>query len=300
MMTRQAEALPPATQMPEGFTEPKAIARYLRHDSEVHVRPQPNPAFTVDHTKLYLVDGRYAYVGGMNVGREYRYEWHDLIAEVQGPVVASYQRQFNKKWAQAGPWGDLGLLAETIGGKRPAAVHDPNLNLIELRRLYTKNFSRQIRKAELAAMDRASSYIFAENPYLYSNEFINALVRARRRGVDVRVILPSENDLTAGRRSNLVTANHLREQGIRVYIFPGMTHVKALLVDGWSCFGSANFDALSLRLNREDDLATSDPAFAAKLKHDLFEADFKRAGELKVDLPEVWKDHLADALLNSL
>lgn len=125
-------------------------------------------------------------------------------------------------------------------------------------------------------------------------------MRARRRGVDVRVILPSENDLIAGRRSNVVTANHLREQGIRVYIYPGMTHVKALLVDGWSCFGSANFDALSLRLNREDNLATSNPAFAAKLRHDLFETDFNRGGELKEELPTAWKDSLADVLLNPL
>ena len=300
MMTRQAEALPPATQMPEGFTEPASIKRYLRHDSEVHVRPQPNPFFTVDHTKLYLVDGRYAYVGGMNVGREYRYEWHDLIAEVQGPIVASYQRQFNKKWAQVGPWGDLGLAAETIGGKRPGAVHETNSNLIELRRLYTKTFSRQIRFAELAAINRACSYVFAENPYLYSTEFINALVRARRRGVDVRYILPSENDLIAGRKSNLVTANYLRQQGVRVYFFPGMTHIKALLVDGWACFGSANFDVMSLRLNREDDLATSNPAFAAKLKHDLFEADFKRAMEVKEELPEERGDNLADLLLTPL
>jgi phosphatidylserine/phosphatidylglycerophosphate/cardiolipin synthase-like enzyme len=300
MMTRQAEALPPATQMPEGFIQPKSVAPYLRHDSKVHVRPQPNPVFTVDHTKLYLVDGRYAYVGGMNVGREYRYEWHDVIAEVQGPVVASYQRQFNKKWAQGGPWGDLGLLAETIGGKKPERNQGSDTNLIELRRLYTRNFSRQIRSAELAAINRASGYVFAENPYLYSTEFINALVRARRRGVDVRYIFPSENDLIAGRRSNLVTANYLREQGIRVYTYPGMTHVKALLVDGWVCFGSANFDALSLRLNREDDLATSNPAFAARFRHDIFEADFNKSGELKEELQEERGDNLADLLLTPL
>jgi cardiolipin synthase len=118
--------------------------------------------------------------------------------------------------------------------------------------------------------------------------------------VDVRYILPSENDLTAGRSSNLVTANYLRKQGIRVYIFPGMTHVKALLVDGWVCFGSANFDALSLRLNREDDLATSNPAFVAKFRHDLFEADFNRGQELKEELPEEMGDSLADLLLTPL
>lgn len=300
LMSRDAGKVPAATPMREGFIAPKSIAAYLRRDSEVRVRPQPNPVFTVDHTKVYLVDGRYAYIGGMNLGREYRYEWHDLIAEVQGPVVASYQRQFEKKWAEVGPWGDLGLAADTIGGKRPDTGLERDAGLIELRRLYTKSFSRQIRSTELAAINRASGCVFAENPYFYSNDFLNALVRARRRGVDVRVILPSENDLTAGHRSNLVTANYLRQQGIRVFLYPGMTHVKALLVDGWACFGSANFDALSLRLNGEDDLATSDPAFAARFRHDLFEADFDRGRELQEELPVEWKDYLADALLNPL
>lgn len=300
LMSRDAGGTPPATPVRAGFTPPNSIAAYLGRDSKVRARAQLNPAFTVDHTKLYLVDGRYAYIGGMNLGREYRYEWHDLMVEIQGPIVDSYQRQFEEKWAQVGPWGDLGLAAESIGGKWPGAGLEPNAEMIELRRLYTKNFSRQIRYTEMAAINRACSYIFVENPYLYSNEFINALVRARRRGVDVRVILPSENDLAAGHRSNLVTANYLREQGVRVYLYPGMTHVKALLVDGWSCIGSANFDALSLRLNREDDLATSNPAFAAKFRHDLFDADFARGRELQEDLPVEWADFVADAMLNPL
>lgn len=301
LMSRNAGKAPPTTPMRDGFIPPKSIAAYLRRDSEVRVRPQPNPVFTVDHTKVYLVDGRYAYIGGMNLGREYRFEWHDLMVEVQGPIVASYQRQFDKKWAQVGPWGDLGLASETIGGKEPDNTGPGrDSGQIELRRLYTKSFSRKIRSAQLAAINRASSYIFAENPYFYSNDILNALVRARRRGVDVRVILPSESDLTAGQRSSMVTANYLREHGIRVYLYPGMTHVKALLVDGWACFGSANFDALSLRLNGEADLATSDPAFAVRFRHDVFETDFERARELHEGLPVTWNDYLADALLNPL
>ncbi len=84
LMSRDAGKAPSATPPREGFTQPKSIAAYLRSDSEVGVRPQPNPFFTVDHTKVYLVDGRYAYIGGMNLGREYRYEWHDLIAGSPG------------------------------------------------------------------------------------------------------------------------------------------------------------------------------------------------------------------------
>jgi phosphatidylserine/phosphatidylglycerophosphate/cardiolipin synthase-like enzyme len=298
LLSRGAGAAPLSTSMREGFVAPRSIGGYLRRDSDVHVRPQPNPGFTADHSKVYLVDGRYAYVGGMNLGREYRYEWHDLMVEVQGPVVASFQRQFEKKWAQVGIWGDCGLATESLCGKKPDTDTEPNAELIELRRLYTKSFSRQIRRADLAAINRASSYVFAENPYFFSNDLLNALVRARLRGVDVRVVMPSENDVAAGHRSNLVTANYLIEHGVRVYLYPGMTHVKALLVDGWACFGSANFDAMSLRLNREANLATSDPGFAARFRKELFEADFTRSREVREALPVGFKDYLADALLS--
>jgi phosphatidylserine/phosphatidylglycerophosphate/cardiolipin synthase-like enzyme len=168
---------------------------------------------------------------------------------------------------------------------------------IELRRLYTKTFDRQIRSGQLAAIARARNHIFLENAYLYSNDMIVALVRARQRGVDVRVILPGENDFGSGHSSNLVTANYLRQHGVRVYFYPGMSHVKALLVDGWVCFGSANSDALSLRLNRECNLATSDPGFAATFRRDVFDADMAHSRELTSEVSVSLGDHFSDMLL---
>jgi len=114
----------------------------------------------------------------------------------------------------------------------------------------------------------------------------------------VRVIMPGENDFASGHSSNLVTSNFLRRHGVRVYFYPGMSHVKALLVDGWVCFGSANFDALSLRLNREVNLATSDAGFVARFQRDVFETDFAKARELQDDIAVDWSDHLSDAFLN--
>jgi cardiolipin synthase len=202
----------------------------------------------------------------MNFGREYRYEWHDLMAEIEGPVVRSLQRQFNKKWAQAGLWGDCGLATETLCGKRPRQGSTNSAEWIELRRLYTKTFDRQIRRAELEAIHRARSHVFLENSYLYNNQMILALAEgaagvAWTCGSSCRV----RTTFAPGHSSNLTTSNYLRRHGVRVYFYPGMSHVKALLVDGWVCFGSANFDALSLRLNREGNLASSDAGFAAPL-----------------------------------
>jgi len=111
------------------------------------------------------------------------------------------------------------------------------------------------------------------------------------------VILPCVNDFKAGGRGNLVVANYLLEHGVRVFFYPGMTHVKALQVDGWSCLGSGNLNHLSLRLNHEQNVATSDPAFAARLKHDLFESDFARSYELTAPLSVDWIDFLADLVL---
>jgi len=150
----------------------------------------------------------------------------------------------------------------------------------------------------LEAIKRARSYVFLENAYLFSNDLIVALVRARLRGVDVRVILPGENNFGPGQASNITVANYLRRHGVRVYFYPGMSHVKALQVDGWTCFGSANSDALSLRLNREANLATSDPGFAARFQQAVFDADFARSHELKEYIETGWGDHLTDALLN--
>ena len=298
--SRGAGGAAPATPMPEDFVPPSWIGSYLRTGGRIHVHPQLNPGFTCDHSKILLFDGRYAQIGGMNFGREYRYEWHDMMAEVEGPIIASIQREFDKKWAQTGLWGDCGLLAESMSSKPsgPSAMDVPDS--IELRRLYTKTFDRQIRRAELTAINRAQSYIFVENAYLYSNDIVVALVRARLRGVDVRVIIPAENDFGPGHASNLVRANYLRQHGVRVYLYPGMSHIKALMVDGWVCFGSANFDSLSLRLNRECNLATSDPGFAARFRRRLFEPDFGRSREVTSDISLDFGDYLVNALITPL
>jgi phosphatidylserine/phosphatidylglycerophosphate/cardiolipin synthase-like enzyme len=220
------------------------------------------------------------------------------MAEVEGPVVVSLQKKFNRKWAQTGVWGDCAMAAQAVCAKETgAATKAEPADAIELRRLYTKTFDRQIRQAELAAIDRARNHILLENAYLYSNDMIVALVRARLRGVDVRVIMPGENDFASGHSSNLVTANYLRQHGVRVYFYPGMSHVKALMVDGWVCFGSANCDALSLRLNREGNLATSDAGFAATFRREVFDADMAKSRELTGDVEVGLGDHFSDMFL---
>jgi cardiolipin synthase len=95
-------------------------------------------------------------------------------------------------------------------------------------------------------------------------------------------------------RSNVLAANLMLEHGIRVYIFPGFSHVKAAIYDGWVCVGSANFDRLSLHLNRELNISSSDPGVAEQLLERLFEPDFRSSPELTEPIPERWVDHLVE------
>ena len=97
----------------------------------------------------------------------------------------------------------------------------------------------------------------------------------------------------------MVIADYLIEHGVRVFFYPGMTHVKALLVDGWSCLGSGNLNHLSLRLNQEQNVATSDPNFAATLNRELFEPDFARSYELKDTISVDWVDFLVEGVLEN-
>ena len=80
----------------------KSMPRYLKKDSKVKVRVQANPVALADHVKTILIDREVVFTGGMNIGREYRYQWHDLMLELHGPVVNQLQREFDRRWAISG------------------------------------------------------------------------------------------------------------------------------------------------------------------------------------------------------
>jgi cardiolipin synthase len=273
---------------------------YLKADSRVRVHPFLNPWFSSEHSKVFLVDGTHAWMGGMNLGREYRYEWHDAMVELQGPIVASLEDEFRRDWAHEGLLGDLAYVAELARGPREVPEPQPTDQWIKMRLLPTKTAWKPFSAAVQGAIGKSQSYIYLENPYLFDKRVIIALVRARNRGVDVRVVLPRVNDLKAGGRSNLVLANYLLDHGVRVYFYPGMTHVKALLIDDWACLGSANLNHLSLRVCQEQNVATSDPAFAGRVKRELFEEDFARSYELTEPVSIEWVDFLADLILEGV
>lgn len=278
------------------LNRPRNMERYLREDSEVQARSTRNPWLTADHTKTTVIDHDLGYIGGMNIGDHYRYHWHDVMMEVRGPVIAELRREFGRAWDRAGPWGDWAIFAHSF-----QIIEKPKVDqAISMRTLYTKTGDSQIYRAQVEAIKRSKKYIFIETPYFSDAELLAELVRARMRGVDVRVILPSEGNHGIMNGANHYVTSQLLDYGVRVYAYPGMSHVKAAVYDGWACLGSANFDRLSLRSNQEANLATSDPETVQRLIDRLFLPDFEISKEI-TEVPAIgWSTYFSTVLANQL
>ncbi len=293
-----AHTAAPATPGRPGFVPPADMEDYLENDSKVRVRRVLNPWLVADHTKLLVFDQHTAIIGGMNIGREYYSEWHDLMVRVEGPVVESLSREFNRAWRKAGAWGDFALIRNPAIFRRPKPVPDG----IPLRVLRTDPAERryEILDSTLLAIRGARKRIWIENPYFAHDDIVLALAAAARRGVDVRVILPKRGDSTIMDAGNLATAKQLIQAGATVLQYSGMTHMKVMLCDDWATVGSANLDTLSLRINRELNLAFSHPAAVRKLEKTVFLPDFNRSRSLSLAETESATSALAETIADQL
>lgn len=283
---------------PTGKEEVFSIQSYLLKDSKVELRHIYHTWLGGDHSKSIIIDKRKAYIGGMNIGREYRYEWHDMMVEVTGPIVEQINEEFKIAWK-----GSLGLggVQELIYRlKNKPSKLTPNSEGYPLRVLYTKPGNFEILEVQILAIKRAQSHIYIENPYFTDDKIITELIKARRRGVDVRVILTLEGDSGILNKNNAITANLLYENGIRIYIYPGMTHLKAAIFDGWALVGSANLDKMSLKINDEMNLATSHKPAVDDLMTKVFTPDFKKATELTGSYPEKWYNFFLEIIADQL
>ena len=283
--------------MPENHVPPESVRRHLEEGSSIQVR-QSRAQWLVsgDHVKTTIVDNEVAYAGGMNIGREYRYSWHDFMVELRGPIVGVLANEFEDAWRHAGPMGDASYLLS----QRTSRETGDDAVGVPMRVLHTRPGNAEIFNAQRAAIRNAKKYIYIENAYFTDDAMLYELAKARRRGVDVRVILPLVGNHGPINKSNVLAANAMLEHGIRVYLYPGMSHVKAAIYDGWTCIGSANWDKLSFRTMKELNIATSDPEYARQLLDEIFVPDFERSIELTEPFPERWSDHLMEIVADYL
>jgi cardiolipin synthase len=239
-----------------------------------------------NHRKLLAVDDRIAFVGGMNVAREYAAPaegglgWRDTQIEIHGPVVADLGRMALEIWAQ-----QRGTATGRLPPPEPPAEGSiPVLALSSHRFLDRWEIGRHYRHAIRHARKR----IWIANPYFMpSIGFRRDLRRAAARGVDVRLLAPEHSDVPPALFATQYLFARLLRWGLRLFLWPGpMMHAKTAVIDGaWTTIGSYNIDHLSLMHNYELTAILADPAFGREVEA-MFEDDFGKSREVR---PEDWK-----------
>lgn len=284
----------------ENFVMPRYITSYIRKKSPAQARTHLNPWGTFDHSKVYIVDRKLAYTGGMNIGEEYRYTWHDMMVALEGPVVGKLVKNFYENWSYCGWGGDFAAAYRKLFSKKMREVNREEPGMVDVRLMYTRPNDSEIFEAQREAIRRSKKRAYIQNAYFSDDRIVKELIAARGRGVDVRVILPSVNDVGIMDAVNRYMANKLFKNGVRVYFYNGMSHVKAAVFDGFAVVGSANFDKMSLYVNREMSLGIHDPAFVAELTERLFEKDFNNSQEMTAPLDLSWTHAIVNGLTNQL
>jgi cardiolipin synthase len=219
-----------------------------------------------DHRKLVCVDGDTALVGGFNISV---YDapvslggcgWKDSQVRVEGPVVGEVERLFWESWAGSSVAPDAAPLPNP--GKKRAAG---NIYASIVSASGMKNF-RSIRRSYSYAIDRAKKYIYITNAYFLPDRFVyRRLIKAVRRGVDVRIIGPYKTDHPYIRWATWSIYPHMIRNGIRIYEWMGgILHSKTAVIDGiWSSVGSHNLDHRSLHYNLEANINVYDRDFGS-------------------------------------
>ena len=209
-----------------------------------------------NHRKLQVIDGETAFVGGMNIGREYLGTdpafgpWHDLQVRVTGAVVAELENTFADDWYYA------------TDEKIPvdAERRTPNIEAVPVQVLEDGPDNREdlLALSVLSLINQAQHRLWLATAYfvpLYTH--LEALKLAAARGVDVRLLVSIRSDTPSLVEVSRSYYEELLGYGVRIFEFDrGVNHGKAMIVDKeWATIGSANFDNRSMHLNFELNLA---------------------------------------------
>ena len=233
------------------------------------------------HRKLLIVDGRVGFTGGVGIAEEWTGDaqdpehWRDTHFRVEGPAVAEMQGVFLDNWmkvtGEVSHGGDFfPPLASAGGTDAQMFASSPTGGSESMELMY------------LLAIVAAKRSIILEAAYFIPDDLTGeALVEARRRGVDIRVIVPGKyNDAKVTRNASRSTWGPLLESGVRIFEYqPTMFHCKVMVVDGlFTSVGSTNFDDRSFRLNDEASLNVFDADVAAA-QQKIFDEDLAQSKE---------------------
>jgi len=239
------------------------------------------------HVRVVVVDGRIGYTGGFGLADywlgdgHHEDQWRETNVRFEGPTVAALQATFAAGWAEATGellTGDMFFPKSSfadVGNMKAGLMHSvPSTGSTPAERFLALSI----------AGARKSLYI--SNSYFVPGEsFMQLLLAAARRGVDVRVLTVSKKtDVKTTWYAGRTYYEKLLEGGVKIYEYqPTMMHAKSMVVDGvWSYVGSMNFDNRSLSFNDESLLVALDPAVGAQM-NSIFMDDIKWSKEMKLD-----------------
>lgn len=248
---------------------------------EVHAfMPVRFPAFTRkvnyrNHRKLCVVDGKVAFIGGMNIALRYvRGEngraWRDTHLRIEGGGVYAVQRAFLVDWY----FVDRTLITDRCYYP-PIAEGISNDCLVQVVTASPISLWPDIMQGYVRILLQARRYVYIETPYFLPTEpVLFALRTAALSGVDVRLMVPHHTDARLvewASRSYLMEAI---EAGVKVYLYQeGFNHSKLLVTDDCLCTcGSTNVDFRSFENNFEANAFFYDRSMAMRIK-DIFIAD---------------------------
>lgn len=199
-----------------------------------------------NHRKINLIDGKVAYVGGMNLTQGSMSGWGDTQIRITGPAAQKIRAQFLEDWNMLGPenpeydrpFAESSHTAAYPGGKTVQFVADG-----------PDQPAYMMEETIVWLLEHAKEYVWFETPYfLPSRPVMKAMKKAVERGVDVRVITPEITDMTSFDPAFHSSARECIRSGIKLfYRQPPFNHSKTLVCDDYiTCVGSSNLDKLSL------------------------------------------------------
>lgn len=256
------------------------------------------------HRKLVVVDGKRAFVGGINYSVDHLTDFgplakQDYAVEIEGPLVGQIhafcraglatpqpaRRQWLQQWRERrirdnalGPNDNADTAAASEeGGVRAAFVtRDNRHNRTDIERHYR------------AAVRSASRRVLIANAYFFPGyRLLRDLRHAARRGVQVDLVLQGQPDLPWAQRASELLYGYLLRAGVHVYLYRERPlHAKVAVVDDrWATVGSSNLDPTSLSLNLEANVVVRDPAFATRLRERIEHLMQQRCERVQLPMP---------------
>lgn len=249
-----------------------------------------------DHRKQLVVDGRIAFIGGVNISESYSSApagrpasrakrlpgtpddddgWRDTHIQVEGPVVAEFQRLFLDTWTRQAdaPPTPRHYYPEL------AAQGDEIVRAIGSR---ADEEASPIYRTMVSAIARAETEIHLTVAYFGPDRpLLKALTGAAKRGVSVKLVLPSHTDSAAIFHLGRSHYTKLLKAGVEIHERQGaVMHAKTAVIDGvWSNIGSSNLDLRSFLHNDEINAVVLGGEFAAQMDA-MFAADVAESEQI--------------------